>query len=93
MTDEYIDVVPTLDDTPVSIVDGTAHSPLVLTLAPKNSRKENIAPAYPYTLDVYDDISGNRMASGIFINTANYTLPVDYTKKIGSYRLALRDAS
>lgn len=93
VTDEFLDVAPSLDEQVVSIVESTAKSPVILNLVAKNGKKEDIAISYPISLDIYDDISGNQMATGVLISTSNYTIPADYTKKIGSYRFALHDSS
>lgn len=95
ISDEYLDVFPTVQAVETSAIDTTLLEPVKLSVIPKNNQNTSSpSSALPYTLDIYDDISDTLLASDIQINSStDYAIPVNYTKKIGLYRFELHDAS
>jgi hypothetical protein len=57
-----------------------------------NKTNQSLNPDFPYTLRIYDAYDDTLLESGIQISTKNYQIPLNYTKKIGTYRFALQDS-
>lgn len=91
MSDEYLSVTPTYDQKVTSMMPVTSATGMVFGFVVKNTTGLLLAPKFPITLDIYDDVAGSRIATGITITTDNYTLPTTYTKKTGVLRLEFRD--
>lgn len=91
VTDEYIEVAPTVSGSIMPIIDVTLPEPVKLAYTLTNNSGDTLSDAYPYILDIYNSLDNTLMASGITLISHDYTIPADYTKKIGTYRFALRD--
>lgn len=92
MSDEYIDITPSVDGTDVSTIDTTLSGSVMLQFAPKDASGSMLSENLPYILDVYDAFDDTLIESGITIQNNTYPLSLNYTKKIGSYRFIVRDS-
>ncbi len=74
-------------------IDTSFSGNVSLSLSPKNASGSVLSTTLPYLLDIYDDVDGALLASGVVISSNTYTIPVDYTKRIGVYTFVARDAT
>lgn len=91
VSDEYIQVTPRIDGEYRGTIDTTLTGSVVLTLSPETTTGGLLDHAYPYTLDVYDSFDESIIQTGVLISNNYYVIPLNYTKKVGSYRFALTD--
>ena len=93
ITDEYIDMSPTIGDDIVSSVATIENRPVNITFTPRKWSSGDILPqAWPYRIDIYDDATSTLIQSGITSATSPYTLPAVYMNDIGVYRFIATDA-
>lgn len=55
ITDEYLDIVPTLGDSEVSAIDTTETSPLNFVFTPRSASGDTLTQSSSYKIDIYDD--------------------------------------
>ena len=67
IADEYLLAVPTLDGRVTSQIPVTSSTGFSWEFDVKNLTGTSLAPRYPITLDIYDDVSGGTAYTGIVI--------------------------
>jgi hypothetical protein len=80
VSDEYLVTTPSVAGKLTSMIAVTSLSGMLFDFGVRNMSGDTLAPAYPITLDIYDDVRGTRIATGITIPARNYALPTEYTK-------------
>ncbi len=80
VSDEYLVTTPSVAGKLTSMIAVTSLSGMLFDFGVRNMSGDTLVPAYPITLDIYDDVGGTRMATGILITENQYTLPAIYTK-------------
>ncbi len=80
VSDEYLVTTPSVDGKLTSMIPVTSGSGMLFEFAVRNMSGDILAPNYPISLDIYDDVSSTIVATGITIPTGSYTLPTEYTK-------------
>ena len=80
VSDEYLVSTPSVAGKLTSMIAVNSASGMVFDFAVRNMSGDTLPPAYPITLDIYDDVGSTIVASGITIPAGDYTLPTRYTK-------------
>ncbi len=92
INDEYLQVLMKNDSLVATIIDATVPTSVTFDTSIVDQSGAITAPQFPLKLDVFDDVSGERIASGIVIPASTTTLSETYTKNVGVYRLQVRDS-
>ncbi len=92
ITDEFLSVIPKVWTYVTSMLPVTSLSGMTFDFAVKNTQWKISPPKYPITLDIYDDITGSSIATGITINTPSYALPDQYRRQVWLIRLEFIDS-
>lgn len=83
ITDEYLELTPTIDSIPVAHVDATEPLPVVVNFeTKKGSSGSLILSTSPYTIDIYDDLNGTLIQSGIIANSDSFQFPESYKQTL-----------
>ncbi len=93
VSDEFLEMQPMANGSATGTIDTAFSESVTLSLSPKNTSGSALPATLPYLLDIYDDVDGALIASGVVISSNSYTIPVDYTKRIGVYKFVARDAT
>jgi hypothetical protein len=91
VSDEYLVTTPSVAGKLTSMIAVTSLSGMLFDFGVRNMSGDTLAPVYPITLDIYDDVAMTRIATGILITADHYTLPSEYTRTPGVLRLEFRD--
>lgn len=88
ISDEYIDVSPSDGNSQISV---TSSSGVSFDFTTRNGSGNVLPTKFPLSLDIYDDVAGALVASGIVVSSSSFTLPDKFAKQIGVYRLTFSD--
>lgn len=82
VSDEYLVTTPSVAGKLTSMVAVNSASGMVFDFAVRNMSGDTLAPTYPIMLDIYDDVSATRIATGVLITEDHYILPREYTQTV-----------
>ncbi len=91
VSDEYIDLNTTVDGVSKGTIDTTLTVQVGISYVPMTITGAILADVFPYTLDIYDAFDDTLIESGITLPNKNSLLSYTYSKKIGSYKLVIKD--
>ncbi len=91
VSDEYIDLNTTVDGVSKGTIDTTLTVQVGISYVPMTITGAILPDVFPYTLDIYDAFDDTLIESGITLPNKNSLLSYTYSKKIGSYKLVIKD--
>ncbi len=92
ITSEYYSVSLEQSGSSITNIDVTSSDAVKLNVVKIIKDGTSTIVTTPVILEILDDISGEVVYTGSNFNPANDTLPTSITKKIGVYRMIIRDA-